>query len=386
VSATSDGLFERTVEALLDAAFDDARWGDAFRAMDLLCGLNGGQFTALAANSRGDPEATFAACYINGDPHQEIVADWAENYSKFSENVPRIGQLPIWQLTHNEELFTAAEKRTSPMYNEFQPKYDCRDQVAVVVDRRSDDRIAGDCLMWTMANGESEWEPDKLQRIRSLLPHIRQAVRVRQELAAAEAQAYADVSTLLEHASLGVIFLDRRGTITTANQVAERLLGVRDGIYPWQGTLRASLPHDDARIRDLVSAALPRLGHLPVGGSLSVQRSAGLPLVMHVHPVTPRRTDFGAERLAALVLVRDPDASRLDPEMVGEVLGLTPAESRVAVLLATGRSVREIARELGRSEHTARWTLKKVLAKTDTARQSELVRLLLQLSPGDRRG
>lgn len=135
-----------------------------------------------------------------------------------------------------------------------------------------------------------------------------------------------------------------------------------------------------------MSAALPRLGHLPVGGSLSVQRSASLPLVVHVHPVTPLRADFGAERLAALVLIRDPDANRLDPEVVGEVLGLTPAESRVAVLLATGRSVREIARELGRSEHTARWTLKKVLAKTDTSRQSELVRLLLQLSPGDGRG
>ena len=166
------------------------------------------------------------------------------------------------------------------MYNEFQPKYDCRDQVAVVVDRRSDDRGGDDCLMWTMANGESEWEPDKLKRIRSLLPHVRQAVRVRQELAAAEAQAYADVSTLLEHASLGVIFLDRRGTITTANQVAERLLGVRDGIYPWQGTLRASLPHDDARIRDLVSAALPRLGHLPVGG-VRVGAAVGGPAAGH---------------------------------------------------------------------------------------------------------
>ena len=118
--------FERTVAILLDAAFDDACWGDAFRAIDQLCSLNGGQFTALAANGGGNPEATFAACYINGDPRQEIVADWVENYPTFSENVPRISQLPIGRLTHNEELFTPAEKRTSLMYNEFQPKYDCR--------------------------------------------------------------------------------------------------------------------------------------------------------------------------------------------------------------------------------------------------------------------
>ncbi len=373
--------FEQTVAILLDAAFDDARWGDAFRAIDQLCSLNGGQFTALAANGGGNPEATFAACYINGDPHQEIVADWAENYATFSENVPRISRLPLGRLTHNEELFTPAEKRTSRMYNEFQPKYDCRDQVAVVVDRATSERIENSCLMWTMANGEADWEPRKLKRIRGLLRHIRQTVQVRKELVAAEAHAYADVSTLLQHPSLGVVFLDRRGAIASVNQTAEQMLRVKDGIYEWQNTLRASLPDDDAKVHRLVSGALPRLGRIPVGGRLSVQRPSGLPLIVHVHPVTPRRADFGTERVAALVLIRDPDANELDPEMVGDVLGLTAAESRVAILLTKGRSVRAIARELDRSEHTVRWTLKKVLSKTNSARQAELVRLLLQLTP-----
>lgn len=44
--------FGGAVEALLVAAFDDARWGDAFRAIDEFCGLNGGQFTALAGDDR----------------------------------------------------------------------------------------------------------------------------------------------------------------------------------------------------------------------------------------------------------------------------------------------------------------------------------------------
>ena len=379
-----DDLFERTVETLLDAAFDDARWGDAFRSIDRLCALNGGQFSALAPNADGNIAATFAACYINGDPHQEIVADWVENYAGSGEHVPRIGNLSTWRLAHNEELFTPAEKRTSLIYNEFQPKYDCRDQVAVVVDRPPDERRKYDFLMWTMANGESEWGPDKLERIRGLLPHIRQAVRVRQELAVAEAHAYADVSALLEHTSLGVVFLNRRGAIATANRMALRMMRAKDGIFEWRGTLRASLPSDDARIRGLVARALPRIGHVAVGGYMSARRSVGLPLVVHVHPVTPRRADFGVERLAALVLVRDPDANQLDLEVVGDLLGLTAAESRVAVLLAQGRTVRDIARELHRSENTVRWTLKNVLSKTNSARQADLVRLLMQLPPGDR--
>ena len=379
-----DGLFERTVGTLLDAAFDDARWGDAFRSIDSLCGLNGGQFTALAVNADGNPEASFAACWINGDPHQEIVADWAANYAEFSENVPRIGRLPTWRLTHNEALFTPAEKQSSLMYNEFQPKYDCGDQVAVVVDRPSEGRPDDGCLMWTMANGESEWGPDKLKRIRGLLPHIRQAVRVRQELAAAEAHAYADVSTLLEHTSMGVLFLSRHGGIAFANRTARRMLRAGHGIRDWRGELRASLPHDDAMVRALVQRAVPRLGRIAVGGYMTVRRPVGLPLIVHVHPVTPARADFGAQRLAALVLIRDPDAIRLDPEMVGAVLGLTAAESRVAALLGTGRSVRDIARELNRSEHTVRWTLKRVLSKTNSARQADLVRLLIQLPPSER--
>ena len=93
---------------------------------------------------------------------------------------------------------------------------------------------------------------------------------------------------------------------------------------------------------------------------------------------------MGQQGADPLQLVRDPDAGRLDPQAVGDALGLTPAESRVAVLLGTGRSVRDIARELGRSENTVRWTLKNVLSKTNSARQADLVRLLLQLPPGDR--
>ena len=270
------------------------------------------------------------------------------------------------------------------MYNEFQPKYDCRNQIAVVVDRAADGRPENGCLMWTMANGEAEWEPDKLKRIRSLLPHIRQAVRVRQELVAAEAHTYASVSELLEQTPVGAIFLDRRGAIASANRTALRMLRIKDGIHEWRGALQASSPLDDARFRRLVARALPRLGHVAVGGYMSARRSAGLPLIVHVHPITPARADLGAERLAALVLVRDPDARQLHPEMVSDVLGLTAAESRVAVRLAKGIRVRDIARELGRSENTVRWTLKRVLSKTNSARQADLVRLLIQLPLSDR--
>jgi len=59
------------------------------------------------------------------------------------------------------------------------------------------------------------------------------------------------------------------------------------------------------------------------------------------------------------------------------LFGLTGAEMRVGTMLAAGASPREIARALGASIHTIRVHVKRLLEKTDTHRQSELIVTLL---------
>ena len=55
-------------------------------------------------------------------------------------------------------------------------------------------------------------------------------------------------------------------------------------------------------------------------------------------------------------------------------------ESRVAVLLAQGMSVREIAAEMGRKESVIRSHVKHMFAKRGLTRQAELERLVLSLA------
>lgn len=66
------------------------------------------------------------------------------------------------------------------------------------------------------------------------------------------------------------------------------------------------------------------------------------------------------------------------PYELKELFGLTPSEARVALLLASRKSNREIARELGVSEHTARRHTEKVLLKLNLHRRSDVQRALLQ--------
>ena len=70
---------------------------------------------------------------------------------------------------------------------------------------------------------------------------------------------------------------------------------------------------------------------------------------------------------------------RIDPQFVAESLNLTPKESLVAVALARGSSVRDIAAAMGRKEGTIRSLLKKINRKLGISRQAQLVRMILLL-------
>ena len=67
------------------------------------------------------------------------------------------------------------------------------------------------------------------------------------------------------------------------------------------------------------------------------------------------------------------------PAILAKTFRLTPAEAKLACVIARGASPEIAAGELKISRETARNQLKSVFAKPDTHRQSELVALLLQV-------
>jgi DNA-binding CsgD family transcriptional regulator len=79
-----------------------------------------------------------------------------------------------------------------------------------------------------------------------------------------------------------------------------------------------------------------------------------------------------------VIFVGDPDRkSEIDESRLRQLYGLTNAEARVAALLACGHRLDEIAEMLNVAYETTRKHLKKVLAKAETDRQAELVRMIV---------
>ena len=159
------------------------------------------------------------------------------------------------------------------------------------------------------------------------------------------------------------------------------MLRAGDGLYDSKGLLSARPSADDTGLQELLARALPPFGQQGSGGSIKVSRREHLPpLVLHVNPVDRRETEYCAWPIAALVLVADPAGERrIDPDLVATGLGLTPTESRVAVMLAEGGTVQEIAAAIGRKVPTIRWHVRHIFKKLDINRQAELVRRVLSM-------
>ncbi len=225
------------------------------------------------------------------------------------------------------------------------------------------------------------WSSGQVDTIRRLLPHIRQTVRVQQALAGASALG-ASLAQLLDATGLGIVQLDGCGRIVAANDRARDLLRAGDGLFDEGGYLYARTRQDNAKLQGLLTRAQPALGVEGAGGSTMVRRAPDLPpLLLHVNPVGRQETVWWVSPVAVLVLVVDPASQpRIDPAVTAAALGLTEMESRVAVLLAQGMSIRQIAAATGRKESTIRSHVKHAFAKHGLSRQAELVRLVLSLA------
>ena len=368
-------MFDRILASLYDAMLDDTYWPATSALIDEACGAQGNALM-VGEGPPDDIRALFVGLYYRGERREDLEREYLEVYHPIDERVPRIRQLPDSHLVHNPALYTAEELQTSRVYNEILPRLGGQDSLNVRLDGPD-----GSHITWGIGDPVTPggWASPQLALIKGLLPHIRQFVRVQQALAKVEARGVS-ASGLLDTPRIGVLYLDRRGRIVEANDRARALLRRGDGVSDRGGELRARSPADQARLARLVAAALPAAG-LAVSGSMTLRRAVGLPrFVVHATPVGVRQLDFGARRVAALVLIVEPGRQvRLDPGLVATALGLTLTESQLAIWLAEGRNVGDIAVATGRSASSVRWHLKQIYHKQGLVGQADLVRLVLSL-------
>ena len=369
--------FERVLASLYDAMLDDTHWPATSALMDEACGVVGNALL-VGEGPKKDIQILFVGLYYRGQRRTDLEREYLEVYHPINECIPRLRELPAGHLVHFKDLLTAEELKTSRTYNELFLRGKYQNGLNVLLDGPGGSRMT-----WGLGDpvASDGWGASQIAMITTLLPHIRQFVRVRQALVRAQA-GDTTVTALLENPRIGILHLDRRGRILAVNDRGRSILRHGKGLSDRDGVLQARAPDDQGRLARLVAEALPTSSAVPVSGSMLLGRALGVPpLVMHVKPVGVPPPDYGARPVAALVLLVEPGHHPLvAPAVVARTLGLTPAESQVAVWLAEGRSVRDMATAMGLTENAIYWHLKQIYQKLPISRQVDLVRLVLSIA------
>lgn len=228
---------------------------------------------------------------------------------------------------------------------------------------------------------------EEKRRLERLLPHLRRALRLRWNLQRLR-RPRSDLQEAIDRLPSPTLVLDASGRPLCMNRNVRRLLDEKDGLVLNEGRLDATSATASRELAAVLAETL-RLGEptalrslhtVAPPGIVQIPREGGRALSLLFLP-------FGAAdhpalgevpRARALVIIHDPErVLRLNPELIAKVHGLTPTEAALAAALAEGETPVSIAKGRGSSEQTVRTHIKRILEKTGTSRQADLVRLLL---------
>lgn len=232
-----------------------------------------------------------------------------------------------------------------------------------------------------LAEEQGEATERQLEIMRLLAPHVRRALTIQETLDFKDRRLF-DLRGALDLAPSPIFLLDERGELQEANRAAERFLAEEKAAR----IARGHLFFTDAGVAAQVAVALAAAvrGETKTAATAALQMASGRAFAMDMLPLTrPLWQAASASSRAVLALFLQ-EVGALQP-LPGEVLvklyGLTPAETRLLVLLAQAMTLREAADTLGAGKATVKSHLQSVFEKTGTRRQAEAVKLVLSALP-----
>ncbi|SDE35870.1 helix-turn-helix transcriptional regulator [Rhodococcus tukisamuensis] len=366
--------FSRLVSAIYASAVTPEQWDptlvELVRAFD---GAGAGLLTSAPATRQSDVMVR----QVGADPSARTT--YNEYYGRLDYVATAVENAPVGRIHTGTELILPN------VHTEFYADW-CRPnhfQDGLFV------RLAGGTpSAWLGVAAPRGPEPfgttDRLTLMRQLVPHLKQAIHTRMELATL-AQREHELARAIDQFQHGIVVIGPDYRILHLNTAAETILVSCDGLQlrP-HGSIAATLSRADRELRRLVCLALDtQEDRVPEGGSFACPRPSGRRgYAVHVVPLSPDTDGLSHSTVTALVLIVDPEREpEPDTAVLRRLYSLTDTEAEVAMRVARGEGLKPVADELSVSMTTIRTHLQHVFDKTDTHRQAELVRVLLAIGP-----
>ncbi|MEX2746027.1 helix-turn-helix transcriptional regulator [Rhizobium mongolense] len=348
--------------ALLGAAVDPSGWRDAMNTVERATGCIGAMLFDMNTRLPDIPcsESMREAfdIYVRGG--------WLERDERY-RLAPFLMQRGV---TTDLDLMTTEHIARSPYYQEFLAPLGLRWYAAVKI--AAGDQVWALSLQRSIEQGPPSHE--EIMQLQRLSGELGAVAALFQAIGLARADAALDAFNI---SGTAVLMLDRQGKALRVNAAAEKLLGYDLHL------VRRELVVRDRHADNQLNLALNELLRQQRGSMtlqpVAIPRISGRPILAYPMRLSGICADVFSPCQALIVLVDC--GSRPSPlaAVLKGCFGLTTAEAKLGIRMATGECLEQAAAKLGIRLDTARNQLKSIFAKTDTHRQAELALLLGRL-------
>jgi DNA-binding CsgD family transcriptional regulator len=356
------------VGMIYDAVIEPSRWESVIETIRVRHGWHNASMSVIAPTAQrmvilnlalNVPENFFEEAPRHVD---DVVAMWG--------GPARLAQLPLEEPLLQSSITDPATWMDNTYFRTWAHPQGIVDQVAMALARDST-TLAN--IAFSLHKSRPTAPEAALEELRLLAPHLRRAATISRILER-EATRAATFEAALDAAGSGAVLVRGDMEIVHANATAETMLRSGDPIRSSGGRLRLINELVPGHLETAVQAAAAgaaAIGRRGIG--IPARRRDGSPLVTHVMPLEAR---LGTRSSAdAVVFLADGGAEPLPTDRLSLLFGLTPAETRVFEMAASGSSPDQMAERLGIAPSTVRTHLQRVYEKTGRHRQAELVAL-----------
>jgi DNA-binding CsgD family transcriptional regulator len=359
---------EQFLDTLYEAAVVPERWPDVLQRFQSIAGGAGSVLFAMTPTSHR---------WISSSAEFDSIV--AAQFRQFPNNqrMRRLVERRHAGFLRDTDMFTAQEMKSEPIFRDFLVPRGLGIGVATSIASPSGEAFV---LHAERKRGEGEVGDELIARLDLMRPHLARAMllsaRLEFERARGAAQALGAIG-------LPGAVLDRGGRVLEVNPHFGALMPAAMVDRPTR------LGLTDPTADRLLAAALLAIGESAGASVRSIPVAARRelpPLILHLTPIRGAAHDIFARAASILVVTPIVAKDAPDADIVQGLFDLTPAEAKLAALIAAGYRPREAASALGVMEETARSTLKRVMAKTGLHRQADLVGLLRGASVGGASG
>lgn len=219
------------------------------------------------------------------------------------------------------------------------------------------------------------------QRLATLLPHLYRALKLKRDFNEAD-HTRGQAQAIIEQFPVGVMLVNANGSLISANQFALDTIANSNTLFLQRNVLCATTEKRDQQLKHLIYQAAntplddagDHVSSLKIGeqgDKLSVS------LLITSDPYPSNHYDKQVDNCAAIFIATASVKQKIAEAPLQSLFDLSPAEARLAALLASGMSLNQAAEQSHISKNTTKVQLRSIFTKMGISRQAELVKQIL---------